>query len=163
MRKLVCCAMAVAGMATCVFAEEKGRSFFSSESLGVSMEVPVSAEAVKGSYLVATFLLPVKDGFSGNVSVIRQSFDGDLADYDKLSMDQFKAAGMNVSGRKVAAGEIVYEYRGEVRGRPMRYYARAMKAGAGEYYLLTGTCLESAWKEQGAKIVQSVNSFKVKQ
>ncbi len=129
--------------------------------LGISIEVPVSTDAQGDSYQVAAFLLPPSDGFSANVNVQKQRFGDSLEAYDKLSTAQFREFKFAVVKTARKGNQVTWEYMGDLQGRKLHWYARAIKSG--DYvYLATGTVLESRWDKQKAAIIRSVESFTVK-
>jgi Tfp pilus assembly protein PilX len=83
--------------------------------------------------------LPEINGFAGNVNVQIQPYNGSIEDYAGLSLQQFKSVGYNVLQQKSPVkSEVVFEYTGDVQGRPLHFYSRAVKSG-GSIYLVTAT------------------------
>ena len=144
---------------TATSAAQDSKDTFVSKSLGVSIEPP----AVQGSagYLVAAFSTPLQDGFSANVNVQRQEFRQSIDAYDELTKAQFVQAGFTVVKReRRGEREIVYEYTGQLQGRALHWYARAV-AATPHVYLITATALDSSWPAQKAMLVRSVESFRI--
>ena len=155
MRALVIGAWLMAVAIASAHAEER-KDIFVAGSLGFSIEPLVPAG--NGTYQVAAFFLPEEKGFSGNVNVQRQEFPDSIAAYDRLSMGQFAQLGLKVIRREQRNGEYVYEYTGNMQGRALHWYARAVSAPP-HVYLVTATTLEASWARQKALLMRSVDSF----
>lgn len=137
------------------------RNVFISTDHGISIEAPVSADAAP-NLQIAVFFLPPSNNFAANVNVQKQQFTGPIEDYDKLSASQFKQFGLTVLNRTLKGNEARYEYKGDVEGKRMRWYARSIKGG--DYvYLVTATGLEEQWDRQKLVLIKSVESFVLKQ
>ena len=135
-------------------------NFYVSRDLGISMEVPYVEDRDEINSRLAMFFLPVSNGFSPNINVLKQKFPGAMAEYDKLSLNQFTTMKWNLLKHSVNEKEIIYEYTGSMQGKDFHWYARALRSG--DYiYLITATALESQWKDVQAEMLKSVNSFKV--
>ena len=104
--------------------------------------------------------LPVTDGFAANVNVQIQPYPGSIDDYLALSLKQFKSGGFKVLQQKTPAKSVaVFEYTGEVQGRPLHWYARAEKS-AGSVYLITATATPPQWNKEAARLKSCVDSFR---
>lgn len=159
MRKVAAISILILAVASASLAGEQ-RNTFVSQDLGISMELPRSKGSEASSHQVAIFFLPDSDGFAASVNIQKQKYSESIAAYDKLSSSQFKALKWTVLDRKLKTGEILYEYKGDLEGRTLHWYARAIKHG--QYvYVVTGTCLDSRWQEQKTELMKSVDSFKI--
>ncbi len=125
---------------------------------GFSIEPPVGHDAAQMQQVVS-LAIPMSDGFAPNVNVQVQPFTGPMGDFVKLSLDQFKAAGVKLVVEKHDARSAVLEYTGQLQGRALHWYARAFvgKNGIG---LATATSLESQWAATNAALRQSVDSLR---
>ena len=137
------------------------KNTFVSETMGISMKVPVSKKSDAPVNQIAMFFLPASDGFAANVNVQKQKYSDSIEAYDKLSQSQFKTLKLSVIKRIIKSDEVLYEYKGEMRGRKLHWYSRAIKSG--DYvFLVTATCLENHWAKQKIELLKSVDSFKIK-
>jgi len=114
-----------------------------------------------GVYQQSTFSLPTADGFQANVGVQLQEYDGTMEGYEKISLDEFKEAHIQVIHSEVKGGIFTIEYNGKMSGYDLHWYARAFKKGK-TVYLITGVSLATRWKTDGPSLIKSVNSFKLK-
>ena len=130
------------------------------ETLGFEISSPEVKE-FSGAYQSSMFYLPVVDGFGANVNIQVQEFEGTLEDYDKLSKDQFKQAGIRVISSQISNDILTIEYSGKLSSYEMHWYARAIKKGQ-RVYLATATALQTRWTIQGPILIKSVDSFKLK-
>jgi len=104
--------------------------------------------------------LPVTDGFAANVNVQIQAYTGTIEDYVALTVKQFKSTGMKLLQQKGPAKSVVmFEFTGEVQGRPLHWYARAEKSGS-SVYLVTATAAPSQWNREAARLKSCVDSFR---
>lgn len=124
---------------------------------GFSMRVPM--EKKDRSYKLVSFTLPPTNNFSPNVNVLKQAYPGTIKQYAALSAGQFKQMNWAVLKSEIKAGEIIFEYKGALRGRKLHWYARAVKKGA-YVFLITATALESQWAGKKKVLTESVDSFK---
>lgn len=148
---------AVLSLAAALPAADK--NLFVSDEHGFSIAAPATGEAP--ALQAVLFFLPASGQFAANVNVQKQRFEGGIADYDKTSTEQFKTFGLSVLNRSLKGNEVRYEYKGDMQGRPMHWYARAVKSG-GHVYLVTATALEADWARQKAALTRSVDSFAAK-
>ena len=109
-----------------------------------------------------TMLLPAEHGFSANVNVQIQMFDGTLTQYQNLSELQFKQMNIEVLSAKIDNGVLQYEYKGFYEQKSLHWYAKAMKSGP-YVYLATATSLEVNWLQNRFELQQAVDSFKLTQ
>jgi len=138
----------------------KPRNIFVSDDLGISMEVPFSRSDSPENQQIAVFCLPMKDGFAANVNLQKQAYSDSLAAFDKLSVSQFKQFKVTILKRDLKANEVRYEYSGDMQGRTMHWYARAVKTGD-TVFLITATGLDNQWQKQKQALMASVDSFKL--
>ncbi|MDH4100284.1 MAG: hypothetical protein OEV28_06880 [Nitrospirota bacterium] len=143
------------------FAAEQ-RNAFVSNDLGISIEAPIAKDAKSPTYQIAMFFLPASDNFAANVNVQKQQFIEPIEAYDKLTTSQFKEFNLTVLNRTLKGNELRYEYKSDMQGRKLHWYARAIKAGQ-HVYLVTATSLDSQWEQQKSLLIKSVESFTAKQ
>ena len=104
--------------------------------------------------------LPASDGFAANVNVQIQPYSGTLDEYIALSEEQFKAAGFKVVQRsKQGQSAVVFEYVGEMQGRALHWYAKAVHA-TDRVYLVTATATETQWKREAVPLKECIDSFR---
>ncbi len=125
---------------------------------GFSIEPPAGHDPSQMQQVVS-LALPMSDGFAANVNVQVQPFQGPMGDFVKLSLDQFKAAGVKLVSEKHDARTAVLEYTGQLQGRALHWYARAF-VGKNGIVLATATSLESQWATANAALRQSVDSLR---
>lgn len=115
------------------------------------------AEGQKGTMM----FLPATDGFAPNVNIQVQGYENGIDAYAALSRQQFKDAGLKVlSERKVSNTTVVFEYSGQLGGRTLHWYARAVQKGA-SVYLVTATATDSQWANVALKLKACVDSFEL--
>jgi hypothetical protein len=107
------------------------------------------------------YFLPSHDEFSANVNLQIQSFAGSLDEYDRITRGQFDQSGITLIDGHTSGNELVYEYAGDMNGRALHWYARAIKSG-GSIYLVTATALNSRWNLEKKALIASVQSFRLK-
>lgn len=137
-----------------------GETTYQSEQYGFSIKPPV-VKQWEGSGMVATFLLPPKDGFSDNVNVMIQEYPNSLQEYDKVTRASFGANGMKLITGKLENGVLTYEYSGKYQGRPLHWYSRATKKDD-KIYLVTATCAEERWETNKTQLMNAADSFEFK-
>lgn len=108
-----------------------------------------------------TMLLPYEQGFSANVNVQIQYFEGNLVEYKALSQSQFNKLGFKIIREIINHNSLFLEYSGEIKGRHLHWYAKAIKRGK-FVYLATATSLEKNWLQNKFELVKSVDSFSLK-
>jgi hypothetical protein len=154
--KIALTIIAIAVFASTTFAADK----YVNDTFGYEISSP-EVKDFSGVYQSSMFYLPVVDGFGANVNIQVQEFEGTLEDYEKLSKDQFKQAGIRVMSSKISGDILTLEYAGKLTTYEMHWYARAIKRGQ-RIYLATATSLETRWSSQGPILLKSVDSFKLK-
>ena len=147
-------------LASGAFAAEP-RNVFVSNDLGISMEAPIVKDAKNPNYQIAIFFLPASENFSANVNIQKQQFAESLEAYDRLTMGQFKQHNVTVLNHALKGNDLRYEYKGDMQGRTLHWYARAVKTGQ-HVYLVTATGLDSQWEQQKPSLIRSVDSFMAK-
>jgi hypothetical protein len=121
---------------------------------------PLEAPPGDSTQQALMMFLPVSDGFAANVNVQIQPYTGTIEDYVKLSLDQFKSAGLKVVEQQTSAKSVaVFEYTGEFEGRALHWYSRAVKSGS-RIYLVTATAVPSQWTTESARLKSCVDSFR---
>jgi len=106
------------------------------------------------------YYLPLQDKFASNVSLVSQEYVGSLEVYDQITRAQFEHFSFEVLRAEIRNGEIVYEYRGELKGRQMHWYQRVLKRGD-TIYLVTATFPQSRADTDGTLLRASVDSFRL--
>lgn len=117
-----------------------------------------TSDAVPSQSLI--MFLPPKDGFSPNVNVQIQPYNGSIKDFADLSDQQFKSMGFKVLNREATATAITWEYQGPFQGQIMHWFSRAIQS-KGRFYVVTATALESQWADVAGQLKACVNSFKL--
>jgi hypothetical protein len=140
----------------------ESRNAFVSNDLGISIDAPIAKDTTVPNYQIASFYLPGSDNFAANVNVQKQQFAESIEAYDKLSTSQLKQINMTVLSHTLKGNDLRYEYRGDMQGKTLHWYARAIKTGQ-HIYLVTATSLESHWEQQKSSLIKSVDSFVAKQ
>jgi len=109
---------------------------------------------------VLMMFLPVTKSFAPNVNVQIQPYAGTIDEYVALSVDQFKSMGLKLSYQKaVGKSAVALEYTGEMKGKPLHWYARAEKSVA-NVYLVTATASEEQWSAVATQLKTCVDSFR---
>ena len=131
---------------------------------GFSIQPPAFPRPEKDSSLqAAMFFAPARDGFAANLNVMVQEVKMSLDDYAKMSMGQFKQAGIKVvsEARKKVSGRdaLLLEYEGRLNNRALKWIALAVADGD-RIYLITGTS-EPADDAAAREFKASLESFKL--
>lgn len=121
---------------------------------------PLEGMTEQAVYQSLMMFLPLSEGFTPNVNVQIQAFDGGIEEYVSLSRQQFEMAGLKLLHEKFSGSTVVLEYAGPFQGREMHWYARAVEA-RGKIYLVTATATESQWGSVGAQLKANVDSFRI--
>jgi len=106
------------------------------------------------------YYLPLEDKFASNVNLVSQEHVGSLEVYDQITRAQLEHFSFEVLHSEIRDGEIVYEYRGELKGRRMHWYQRALKRGD-TIYLITASFPQSRAATDGPILRASVDSFRL--
>lgn len=107
--------------------------------------------------------LPPEGGFSPNVNVRIQLFEGSLQEYLDFSLKQFEKTSIEVVAHRLVDGHTVQlEYRGEMQGRQLHWYAIAKKSG-NRVILVTATASEEQWSGVQEKLRACVDSLELLQ
>ena len=107
-----------------------------------------------------TMLLPAEQGFSANVNVQVQAFDGSLSEYQTLSEQQFEQMNIKVIRASIENNVLQYEYKGLYDEKQLHWYAKAIKRD-GFVYLATATSLEINWPQNRFELMKTVDSLKL--
>jgi hypothetical protein len=107
------------------------------------------------------YFLPTHNEFAANVNLQIHNFNGSLDEYDKVSREEFEQNGITMVDSRKSANELMYEYAGELNGRALHWYARAIKSG-NSIYLITATALNDRWDLESKVLIASVQSFRLK-
>ena len=105
-------------------------------------------------------LLPAVNGFSANVNVQIQPYNGTLSQYKDISDSQFKQYGFKPILSKINSNNVTFEYTGAMSGKNLHWYSKAYKKGD-FIYLVTATEQESNWEKTKNKLMSVVDSFKL--
>lgn len=104
--------------------------------------------------------LPATDGFSPNVNIQIQIFDGSLEKYGEESEKSINAAGFTIVSENKQPGSMTWEYSGKMQDYQLRWYAKAIKRD-NKIYLATATALDSQWPAVEKQLKQCVDSLKL--
>jgi len=131
------------------------------EKSGFKINALEAPPHVQGSQPLA-MLLPSDQGFSANVNVQIQPFNGDILEYRALSQSQFEQLGLKIVSESIKQNEVTLEYSGDMHGRVLHWYSKAIKQGP-YVYLATATSLEINWPQNRYELVQAVDSLELTQ
>ena len=127
------------------------------DELGFTMEN--LSDSSTSPHQVVMLTLPPENGFTSNVAVIIQTYDGTLEQYKALTMEQFKSNDITLVNTHLTKTYLIIEYTGFTQGKSLHWYAKAMKKN-GSIYLATGSSLGALWAKDKDKLIKSVNSLK---
>lgn len=136
-------------------AEEKGNIVYHNE--GFQINTLEASPAANGHQILMMFL-PVDEGYTPNVNVMTQNYDGTLADYKKLTESQFKQMNLRTIINKIEDDTYTIEYAGILQNQDLHFYAIAYKKDH-LVYLATGTTARAKWKKYKDQIISVVESF----
>jgi len=102
--------------------------------------------------------LPPSDGFSPNVNIQKQFYEGTLQEYSVLSIKQFKQMRFELINSKVTDKFLTFEYKGSIQGRNLYWYAKVYKKDD-IVYLVTATCTVKQKGKVIEHLKECVNSF----
>lgn len=102
--------------------------------------------------------LPPEQGFSANVNVQIQPYEGSINEYKRLSDIQFYELEFNVFRSDTLNNTAFFEYTGKLNDTPLHWYAKAVKVGA-HVYLVTATSLDALWDKYRSDLTRTVDSF----
>jgi hypothetical protein len=134
-------------------------TLYDSKEYAFTIRPPV--DGADQSVQAALFCLPASDGFAANVNVQIQVYPGSRADYDKLTRQQLDQFKFKLISSHDDGDALVYEYAGAMGANKLHWYARAIKRGE-KVYVITGTALEKSWESQSGLLIDSVDSFSLK-
>jgi hypothetical protein len=108
--------------------------------------------------------LPSDGKFAPNVNIQIQKYQGTIADYVKLSLEQFKTYGMKIINKEQDDKEqkALFEYTMQTNGLDLHFYSKAISS-KGKVYLVTGTTTVLQWNNVGDIIKKNVDSFQILQ
>jgi len=122
---------------------------------------PLESDPGNNTYQALTMYLPSSEGFSPNVGVQTQPFEGSVKAYAALSEKQFQQMNIKLLKEKeVGTNQLVVEYAGALQSHSLHWYARAVLKN-GRAYLVTATSTERQWSSMGAKLENCVDSFEL--
>lgn len=130
------------------------------KALEYDFKPPVFAADQHGT--VFHYYLPPQQNFAANVNLMAQPYEDTLEAYDELSRGQFTELGLELIAGTLEDGVLTYEYKGKMQGLNLRWYSRAIKQGD-SVLLITATALASRWEADSPALLESVNSFRLKQ
>ena len=107
---------------------------------------PLEATGQNAIIQPVSLQLPVSDGFAPNVNVMIQPFPGTIKDYADMSRGQFRAMNMTIKDAHITTTSIRWTYVGVLKGRTLKFYARALKRGD-QIYLVTATALRRSGRK----------------
>jgi hypothetical protein len=112
---------------------------------------------------VAAFFAPPADGFAANMNIQVQPLSGSLEDFQRLSVAQFNAMGLeSVSTQEIQVDghrALEWVYRGQLQNRRLKFLSLAV-ARDGAIYLLTCTMLEKDFEKHEEAFRKSLASFR---
>ena len=131
---------------------------FTIDSTGLQVKSKEPQTTAYGT-LAAFLYLPPTQGFAPNVNVLIQDVPNPIQEYADLSKQQFKSANLTVlNDHLVGDGEWACEYSGNMQGKDLHFYARALKKGD-KVYLVTATAALDQWDSVFPKLKSCVDSF----
>lgn len=145
-------------------------SFLVSFAHAQTLEFPKSGFSITGldsvpnknvGAKVIQMFLPPQNGFAANVNVVIQPYTGTMKEYKKLSEAQFKQTGLTLLSIKQNDNSVSFEYTGVMQGILLKWYSIAHKK-ENIVYLITATSPKIDWEKNKKKLINSVNSFKLK-
>ncbi|MDR2192152.1 MAG: photosystem II reaction center PsbP family protein [Endomicrobium sp.] len=142
-----------------VFAQEK----IVFEEYGFSIEkLTASEKEIPDVFQTLIMFLPAESNFAPNVNVQIQKYQGTIADYVKLSLEQFKTYNMKIVKQEQNDKEqtAIFEYTMQTGGLYLHFYSKALSS-KGKVYLVTGTTTVAQWIKVGGAIKKNVDSFQV--
>ena len=147
--------VAVSILVSSAYAEklEFSKSGFSIDNLDTS---PTSGIV----YPVQMFLPPL-NGFTPNVNVQIQAYNGTIKEYRELSEGQFKQFNFTILSIQETGNSLSLEYTGSMQGVSLHWYAKAFKKGD-HVYLVTDTGTQADWEVNKEELIANVNSFELK-
>jgi hypothetical protein len=153
----------IAMLPAAVCAADEGVLRFDSEGFTIDstgFQVKSKEPQTNAYGTLATFLyLPPTQGFAPNVNVLIQDVPATVQQYADLSKEQFKSANLTVlNDHLVGDTEWACEYSGNLQGKDLHFYARALKKGD-KIYLITGTATPEQWDSASPKLKGAVDSF----
>ena len=128
------------------------------DELGFTMKS--LSDSSTSPHQVVMLTLPPEHGFSSNVAVMIQAYEGTLAEYKALTQEQFKTHNISLVNEHLAETYLIIEYTGFMQDKSLHWYAKAMKKN-GSIFLATGSTLGALWDKDKDKIIKSVNSLKL--
>ena len=145
-----------AGM--CLGAVAEARLQF--KTAGFSIQ-PLETQPGRFVYQPLIMLLPPSNGFASNVNIQVQPYPGTIDEYVAISKKQFVAAKFDlIREDRVGKESVLLEYAGELKGRKMHWYAKAMSNGKA-VYLATATTTETQWPKTADRLKECVHSFEI--
>ncbi len=137
-------------------ADEPARLEFKAN--GFSIEAIEETSEATMQVLIMT--LPPADGFTPNVNVQVQPYDGTLEDYLALSKTQFVQVKFKELKTETKDDRCVLEYTGTVQGRLLHFYSVAKKRG-NKIVLVTATAAQAQWLKVSPKLIHCADSLKI--
>ena len=142
---------------SCIPAQAQSRLDFPSAGFSIAA---LDAAPTEMGYQVLTMSLPPSGGFSPNINVQIQPFDGSLDDYIALTHEQFDTYGLEMLSEDREDVSVTWEYSGTIQGMDLHCYARA-ECTAGKVYLVTGAAYSAQWGTVSATLRSCVDSFRL--
>jgi hypothetical protein len=155
MKKLLLLSM-ICLAATAGYGQTTNRLHFPATGFSIA---PLEAPAGQATQRVLMMFLPEKDGFAPNVNVQLQRYSGTMEEYLALTLQESKTNGLKVLQQQTTGKSlVVLEYAGELEGRALHWYARAVKTADG-VYLATATATDEQWSRLAEQLKACVNSL----
>lgn len=113
------------------------------------------------NYMILSMSLPPADGFSPNVNVITQKFQGTADDYLAVTRNQFDQMKMTlIRADEPDKTTLVLEYTGAIGDRQLHFYAKAF-VKTDHVILVTATVADSQWQSLSAPLQACVDSLQM--
>lgn len=155
MKVLGVLAVAVVIFSGVASAEPDARLHFAGTGFSIA---PLESDVGDEPHSPLIMTLPAQDGFAPNVNIEIQAYDGTMEGYADISRGQFRNAGFEILSEKIVDGQLTFEFKGKVEGKPLHWYAKAMKR-KNRFFLVTATAAETQWNGVSAKLKACVDSF----
>lgn len=117
-----------------------------------------------GNYVVVMFAKPSNNNiFSTNINIIAQDFNGSIKEYVQASDKEFNnTLGFRTIHKSSNNEQATWEYTILTNGMHMHFLSKVLfNKKNNKFYLITGSALESNWKNDEKNIRKVVDSFKL--
>ena len=149
----------LAFLGLCLFSAQLVAGVMTFDEAGFSIKA-LDGEPGQAGTQPLTMMLAARNGFAANVNVQIQAYPGSMQDYIELSKAQFEQMGLKMVNKRIEGDTIWFEYAGDMNGRSLHFYSKAVKKGK-FFYLATGTDLEQNWQHSSAQLKAVVDSLQL--